>query len=686
VGGAVTVASSGLLVLVPLAGQGALSLRQVSASLVGESFILSIIAFLAAIIPIVFSVSTLAIQHAASNYTASVLEQYKKDRRTWFFYGFLAFGVILAASTLIFNASMILLAFPTTTVTISLLNSSFVILLFSLLLLPLQLVHVIDLIDPKYIVARAKEDCINTILSTPTKVLAFVKKAQRGDELERSMAKMPFYPEFAFHHNQDKLLAVPRAKVLQIMDIALKAALKREAETYDDAFRALSEIARAYVSIRKDYSSSEDEFLQYAYGKLVSMKKMALDEGDETLLTGIITTLGAIGCAAAEIRPTSQYGPNLNASLASLHISEIGIVAIQRGLWDPAADALKAVRDIGVAAIRVAKHDGSTSKKILALSKELIRAREWYGVNVASKALNDLLLASVNARIDPNHTPAQIMECMEEFSIDAIKNGMDWNALSSLYSVMPEYSLDRAIQAALKFKNEPHKLFETARREGYVHEIASSMLDLLIRVGIEAAEKKSSMVMTNVAHPICRIALTLMKEKTTPKGGFDDEVRKAIGGLAGIYQHADDCPLVEVLPDSLTDIALRSIDANRNEITLRVLAAIQQMAVETMEWDTHGYDAQRLAGRLTVIGSYAVNAHNDTIAEACTKSLTQFDTSYARKYGKPKGQLQLTEAQELHDDAGLSIEEWQDKFRKVPQDALNQFIESYKGGPKAPKR
>jgi cytosine/uracil/thiamine/allantoin permease len=112
--------------------------RELSASLLGESFVLSVIAFLAAVIPIVFSVSTLAIQHAASNYTASVLEQYKKDRMTWFFYGFVGCGVLLAAYMLMVESSVFILATANAPVTISLLNSSFVMLAFSLVLLPWQ--------------------------------------------------------------------------------------------------------------------------------------------------------------------------------------------------------------------------------------------------------------------------------------------------------------------------------------------------------------------------------------------------------------------------------------------------------------------------------------------------------------------------------------------------------------------
>jgi len=258
----------------------------------------------------------------------------------------------------------------------------------------------------------------------------------------------------------------------------------------------------------------------------------------------------------------------------------------------------------------------------------------------------------------------------------AIKNGMQWEGLSGLFPVMPQYSLERVVRSALEFKNEPHKNLETAYREGYAHEIASSVLDLLIHVGVEAAEKKSSMVMAYAADTIRRTALLLMAENS--KYGFDDEVRKAVGGLAGIYQHADDCPLLDHVPHSLMEIALNSIDATRDNITLSVIGAIQQMTVKTMSWDKHGYDTQRLAGRLIVAGSYAANAQNKVVADACLKGLTQYDTAYARKYGKPKELLQLSEAQELHDEGGLPLEEWQDKYRKMPRDALDQFIASYK--------
>jgi len=665
---AVTVFVSGLICVV---SRGVSNLSIVSTAMVGESLILAIITCLAAIIPIVFSVSMLAIQHAAGNYTASVLEEYKRDRKTWFFYALLAFGVFFASVMLIADWSVLILSTQTT---LSLLNAGFSILVFSLLLLPLQLVHITDLINPKSMIGKAKESCVREILSTRARLSSILAKAKPRNELERRITQMPSYPEYVFHQNLDALLKVAREKVLQIMDIVFKSAVKREAETYSIGFEAISEISRTYVSIRKEDSTRDDKFLQYIYDKLLSIPRMALDTGDVTLLQAVITAIENVGRAAAEIKPASPWSPNLMASVSMWYIHDIGTRAIERGLWDSVAEAIRSIKNIGVSTIKRARDDGSASTKILNLGRQAISKGEWIAVNVASGALSDLLCDSVRARIDVNHVPARILEAIDQLSVSAIDNNLDWQALTGLFPVMPEYSIERAVWIALELKNEPHPDEETAYREGYAWETVSALLDTLANVGIKAAQKKSSMILAYVAQPMHRIALALMNEKPVAlKDGFDRLVCKAVNALASMYFQAEGCPLVRKIAEALTDLALHSLDAKKGELASYTVGAILNTSLRMMAWDQYGYDSQRLAGRMGVIGSYAINASDGTVAEACASGLMKFDRAYRRRYRGSRDRRHLEEMQELHDQGGILLEEWAENYKGIPQLALDRF-------------
>lgn len=665
---AMAIFASGLISLV---FRGTLNFSVVSTAMVGESLLLAIIACLATIIPIVFSVSTLVIQHAAGNYTASLLEDYKKDPRTLFFYGFLAFGLLFTCFALIIGWSVVVLS---TQDTISLLNAAFSILVFSFVLLPFQLAHVTDLINPLFMIRKAKQDCIKATLSTPAEVSVIVRKAKKQSEIERRMAETPLYWESVFHSYQASLFMIPRQKVLQIMDIVFKCAVKREAETYNLGFEAISEIARAYVSIRKEDSTQEDEFLQYVYDKLLSIPKMAFDTGDVALLHSVVMALENVGRASAEIKPASYWGPNFQAQMAMRHISDIGTKALTASLWDSVADAIRSIKNIGVSAIHGARHDGLAFKQILRLGTAAAAIREWFIVNAASGALNDLLQASVKSRLEPGLVPTNILEAIEQLSIFALDRNLEWQALTGLFPIMPENSIERVSWAALGFKNEPHSDKEKAFREGYAWEIVTLLLDVLSKIGIKAAEKKSSMLLTYVAQPIGGIALTLLNEKSTAlKNGFDPLVSKAITALATMYLRAERCPLADGLTDALTEIAFRSLDAGKADIASQVVEATFQMSLGTMKWDQYGYDSQRLAGRLGVIGSYAINASDTRNAATCANTLVQFDIAYRRRYPQSKDRRHFEEMQKLHDQEGISLEKWEDAYGNIPQAALDRF-------------
>ena len=371
---AVALYSSGIfnLKLDKLAG-----LTIIGTAFTGESLIDTILASLATIIAIYFSISILAVQNAASNYTASILEYYKEDRKSWVTYLYLVTGLCLCGFMLNQEESSVMLSSGQS---ISLLNVVTVLLITSFFVLALQFLHICDLVSPRTLISNARIVSLRDIKNTPSRVSVIQKKTKMtGFE---KLAPTKFFKEFVFHQNEATVLKITHEKLLQIIDIVNKCAMKRETETYLTGLSAIAEIADSYVSIRETDPTSDDKFLQEIYEKLIGVSRIAFDNNDTPLLQEIMRTFGRVGISTTKIKPLSRtHGSNQSTALAIWHVHELGLEAIQRGLWDGAAQSVSSIQDIGIKSI---EHNGSepqASSKILSLGKGGVVNHEWHLTN-----------------------------------------------------------------------------------------------------------------------------------------------------------------------------------------------------------------------------------------------------------------------------------------------------------------
>lgn len=210
----------------------------------------SIGAILGTILAISFSIAIIVIQHAASNYTASIIESYKRDGFTLLFFAFYVGSLIVAiiglqVSNDLYFANMIVITF-----------------IFSFFVLGLHFIHIIDLIDPRTIIGKAEKRCIKYIRSIPSKVETIIKKSKPRTEQERFILRTPLYRQFVFY-NDSNLQEPIRKQVLLINDVINKSASRREIETSIKGFKALEQIAEQYIEIRKNDFKTDDRLLGY---------------------------------------------------------------------------------------------------------------------------------------------------------------------------------------------------------------------------------------------------------------------------------------------------------------------------------------------------------------------------------------------------------------------------------------
>lgn len=291
-------------------------------------------AIVATILGIFFSISIIVIQYAASNYTPSILQGYKMDFRTWFVFSYyLAFLIFI----------IIPLKYPTNNYLTTITIISFI---FSFFFLASQFVHIINMIDPRNIIEKLKEQCLEDLKSVPSRLRSVIYEDKPKNKIEEELRKNPLYSHFIFHKNQE-LLVRSRKCVLQISDVILKASQRQEMETCIVGLKAIGDVVSAYVTIRRDDPTQEDEFLQNISVQLSAIFEIASENKDVPLMREIVSTFEEIGCLTTQIKSISMFGGNQLTATSVWNIHDLGKKAIEKDFADVVARSLSALKKLG---------------------------------------------------------------------------------------------------------------------------------------------------------------------------------------------------------------------------------------------------------------------------------------------------------------------------------------------------
>ena len=89
---------------------------------------------------------------------------------------------------------------------------------------------------------------LRDIKNAPSRVSVIQKKTKMtGFE---KLAPTKFFKEFVFHQNEATVLKITHEKLLQIIDIVNKCAMKRETETYLTVFSYCSDSGQLHIHSR----------------------------------------------------------------------------------------------------------------------------------------------------------------------------------------------------------------------------------------------------------------------------------------------------------------------------------------------------------------------------------------------------------------------------------------------------
>lgn len=642
-----------------------------------SAFLTTNATFIATILAIFFSISLFTIQHAANNYTPSLLGDFKTDKKTWFVFLLFSASVVFNLFSLIFNWSL-------RSVCISI-----VLLGFCFIFLGFQFIHTINLIDPLEVIKRIKDKAIKNITRFPKKLQKSIKGVKTRNEFKQSFVKSELYKEVWFHGNES-LHEENKKYILQLTDIIQKSTLQREYETCVAGFNAIADIAEEYISIRQNDVTPEDKFLQHIYEKLEAISEIAFRNEDVSLLQEIIKAFEKIGCATTKIEVfSSATGLNQITDLSGYYIHQIGLKSIKEELWDVAAQSVRSLGKVGVSASQKNLWDNVviTSDKICEIGVYSALKKEWFIVHISNGELARLAIRSIiiDRLFSDDGATVSIIEDIEKLSVKSIENIKNYTvgAISPIIGPASDVSAKEIVKAALYVKNKEYPEIETHWREEYAKDVISNIIDSLRAIGVSAAKTQSWTVLNYTNNTLRDIGLICIGENfVTFKENLEEELINLVNSSRIIYTacEAFSSPLPSKISESLAILGINCVEKKFEKITFKIISNILYMALHNMKFDKYGYKAPRIASKIGLIGVFGMENKDDVIVDKCLKTLIKFDKENIKSYSETKHQLHLKSLEEgykhLKERRGI-LSDYDKSFSKISDESLQKFKNLY---------
>lgn len=639
--------------------------------------LLSVIsAILGTILAISFSISIVVIQNGASSYTPSVLELYKKDSLTLLFFFYYVGSLTLTIITLQDLANTYLV------------NMTVVAFLFSFLFLLAQFFHIIDLIDPRGVIEKAKLHCFKDIKRLRSAVSSIIKKEDTTDPLHKELAKTPMYYWYVFHHEKGIHLSINQ-QILLISDVITKSSLRKEIETSTKGLGALAEIAENYIDIKTEDFTAEDELIVNLYNQLLSIFNIASNNKDIALMQENIRTIERIGDSTTKIKPL--FGSNQTTKLAIYHICSLSKETMNQSFFDVTAQGIRSMQNLGINTIKKTGDDGLSSNYIFEIGRMAVESNSWYILGLSINALKELLCEAIAQKIDVNSEPIVIMKHISTLSVLSINSHLDQSLSMSLIPASPEFSIKKAALIALKVKDEQSAKVSPAYLEQYSQGILHGLLRMLATIAISSANQHSTYTLWGITGCLREIALIMLKEKlVTIKEGYTTEVLTIIEIMKNSYlsvagysfDEEVHLPAPTEIVDSITSIGSCALDSHK-EITNECITALYIVSNAMIKRDQYGYEVARHAARIGVIGVIALSKNETAIANKAAELLSKFDKAYSTDSPNPRVGLHIQEIELLHDlynsetMARSESEGYSEVFKHIDEGRIRDFIKLY---------
>lgn len=598
------------------------------------SFLTSTLQATAAMVGIVFAISIVIIEHSASNYSPRILELFKKD-------GFFIFTLSFGLFTIAFISLTILNNWQTALISSSLF-------LWNLILLGIYLWYILTKINPLAILKELESDIISQINKIKSKLPSlereYVSKDNSGTMLYAQKQTPEFMKSFILTNNQELISEIlDDEKTLQ--HIILVSFRKEEYQTSSIALEKYSTVLKEYLKIIPNYQWPNDQFIELIISRFENFTSKAIEEKDITFLRQVIPALNKIGqvlTSIPELEYSIQFPMPISRQIHSL--SNIGKQCISKLIWDGVIDSVINLGNIGTSVIQKYRKDGYVSKYISEIGNESIKLRESITSSRAAYEIIKLIQYMIAYKCDPTRTRMAIEE-LRDLLVNFQNARIQTMTLASLFFDTPkEISLRGCAEQAFLILNEEFPKIETKWREDLEKNAISALINLLGEVGI-ANKSHDTLIAKDCAENLSRIASRCVVQTFyTVEDGHKEEIIDIINFLRRMhsYDSGHSSLYSKENPLRLAEVAIICMQNNIVDLTEECINKISDIAHQSLKFDKHGYESNRMLRQLNLVGCAAIELNNKTILDKIAESISEFDEPYYDKFHElPRDELNL---------------------------------------------
>lgn len=600
-----------------------------------NGFTLSAIEATAGIVTIVFAISILVIQHAASNYSPSILNDFKTDKKFWFSLCYGIFTIMFLSISLILNYQIILLNLFYFITTLGLLAIFFL--------------YTFGKINPVSIVKNIENEIIQECINISKKIEKILKKNKREDTIDdyKNIVKnMPKTAAYSILTNNPTLIEKLKNNEFALRQIILDSIKKRDHDTSRVSLDAYPSIFENYLKIIPNYLWLNDQFLEKLLADLKSYVADGIQNNNHIFLEYLFDTLKKSGYIFAKNINSSDAIIFMNQPLSTCvsYLNEFGKNFLINNEYDLTVKTMKSMGDLGQISFKHYYHDHSVIEKILNIANIGIQKKDFYipttAMHESFKIIRESIKNMSNKSLIKNYIIKDNINNLSDMLEKFMDSRINTMTISSGFMGISDTGIISCVREVL-IKNRKDEQFQIYQLEEFQKMIINSLIELVCKVGQNAKQYKDIGFINICVDCVTIIAMLITPQKfITIDKGYEDELEKIILWLQTLQYDENIIP-----PNRITEILFYCYKNDYNKLGDYGIKIISKIAHNILENETEtGYKSLYVLKTLNLIACYGVSSNNLEISIKVADEYLNFEEKYVEKFGGNTKHLSIYDA------------------------------------------
>ena len=589
-------------------------------------FLSSALEATSAIVAIVFAISILVVQHAASNYTPTVLSNFKNDKKFWFTLAYGILTITLLSVSLVFDMPLLLVNLFCFLNLLGLLAAFFL--------------YTFGKINPISIVENIQNDIVDECTSVQNKLSAKLVeyRMQQSDQYKEILQNVPQITTHATLTSNPDLTSKITTYELTLRQIVVEAEKKGDYDTCRSGLNAYPKLFKSYLNIIPNFSWKQDEFLTKRLEGLKSYANMGFQNNDVIFLEDLISVIDKSGeVFIKNIQPFgSRFESNSQLNLCIYYLRDIADASLQKGLWDITGNAVMAMARLGNLSCFKYLHDHLAIYFILPIAKEALRKNDFYIAQIAAFKSFEIIQTMIKNRTSFHIIKQQISDLSEMLQLLAASK-INTMSITGLFLETAQSGPLYCVKQCLHLLDEEHQEISTRSREELEKNIIMSLIELIGDVGCQAIKNNDPVFAQSCADCLVRVSGLISRQKfQTIEEGHTKELKAILLSLTEFHRynanHHTDYGYDIV--QRISEVILYCLQNGFEAVAKLGIERIVILAYKVFKTDEHGDSAVRTIKELSVIGCYGFAENKENILKAVTDKYLEFEEKFENKFDK----------------------------------------------------